>query len=410
MRTSILRKLILSAAYCLIVWQVGWADGQVPQAQDPPLPTMSTYLGIIADPLPESLASHLGVPVGEGLLVREVMIDSPAARADLARHDVLHKFGDRAVTDRAQLHGLVQQHQAGDQVELAVIRKGTSISITIELQARQLEIGAGVPVPRKVTFLGVATEPVPLAVARQLGLDPGQGMMVIDVMGQTPAFNAGIKQHDVLLKLGEHALVTSQQLRKLVREHQGGDQVHLTVIRAGQTLNLVVTLGQKEVANRLPAMRMPEQLGWLRQMPFDDEQMERLHELLNPEGEDLLDFQSQIEQFRRRMNEMMQRGFLIDPEGLDMHLKFGPGGGRSSISRLSDGEHSLTVKRNADGKSLLATDQDGNVLFDGPIDTDEQLKKVPAEIREKLKQMDPPLHEQIKPRKDPLKHSGQPVV
>ena len=144
--------------------------------------------------------------------------------------------------------------------------------------------------------------------------------------------------------------------------------------------------------------------------------MERLHELLNPEGEDLLDFQSQIEQFRRRMNEMMQRGFggergfLIDTEGLDMHLKFGPGGGRSSISRLSDGEHSLTVKRNADGKSLLATDQEGNVLFDGPIDTDEQLEKVPGEIREKLKQMDPLLHEQIKPRKDPLEHSGQPVV
>jgi hypothetical protein len=51
---------------------------------------------------------------------------------------------------------------------------------------------------------------------------------------------------------------------------------------------------------------------------------------------------------------------------------------------ITEGGQTLKVSWKENQKHLVATDNDGQVLFDGPIETDEQRKAVPAEIAEKL--------------------------
>ncbi|MCE9553732.1 MAG: redoxin family protein [Planctomycetes bacterium] len=55
---------------------------------------------------------------------------------------------------------------------------------------------------------------------------------------------------------------------------------------------------------------------------------------------------------------------------------------------LADGEHTLTLTtKPGQEEHLLAKDQAGKVLFDGPVSTEDQLAKVPAEIAPKLQQL-----------------------
>jgi len=51
---------------------------------------------------------------------------------------------------------------------------------------------------------------------------------------------------------------------------------------------------------------------------------------------------------------------------------------------IKDNDHTLKIKVKNGEKHLVATDDNGQVIFDGPIQTEEQRKAVPAEINEEL--------------------------
>jgi hypothetical protein len=54
----------------------------------------------------------------------------------------------------------------------------------------------------------------------------------------------------------------------------------------------------------------------------------------------------------------------------------------------SDKEHTFEISQDKGaGRNLVAKDKSGKVIFDGPITTDEQIEKLPPEIRDKVKKI-----------------------
>src|SRR5258708_1330287 len=75
----------------------------------------------------------------------------------------------------------------------------------------------------KAAFLGVSGSPVMPALREQLKLPKGVGLIVEHVEPKSPAEAAGIKQYDVLHKIGDQLLVNAHQLAVLVRMHKPGE-------------------------------------------------------------------------------------------------------------------------------------------------------------------------------------------
>lgn len=82
------------------------------------------YLGIVAERVPEMLATHLGLDAGSGIVIRAVMPDSPAAKAGLEVHDVITRFAGTPVACSDDLTTAIQEHKPGDAVQLDLIRRG----------------------------------------------------------------------------------------------------------------------------------------------------------------------------------------------------------------------------------------------------------------------------------------------
>ncbi len=97
----------------------------------------------------------------------------------------------------------------------------------------------------KHAFLGVATTPMDPTLRTHLGLDPGVGLVVQDVVPDSPAAEV-LKQHDVLVFLRDQQLINHDQLAVLVRNSGIGAKVPFTVLRGGETLKTEVTLGERE--------------------------------------------------------------------------------------------------------------------------------------------------------------------
>src|SRR4051794_5412108 len=123
--------------------------------------------------------------------------------------------------------------------------------------------------PEKGAYLGVSTNPAPQSLRQQLQLPKGVGLVVEFIEPKSPAAEAGLKQYDVLHKVDDQILVNEQQLAVLVRSHNPGEDVKLTVFRDGKSQTLTAKLAEKE----LPPLDLLR-LGELRDL-------ERLDRLMN---------------------------------------------------------------------------------------------------------------------------------
>lgn len=76
------------------------------------------------------------------------------------------------------------------------------------------------------------------------GLPPGIGFMVRSITAGGPAEAAGLRELDVLWKLGDQMLVNEGQLAALLRLSKPGDEITLSGFRAGKPLEVKLTLGE----------------------------------------------------------------------------------------------------------------------------------------------------------------------
>ena len=94
----------------------------------------SPRLGVAIAPghVARRLRRSVGLPDTDGLLIREVIDDSPAARAGLARGDLIVAAGGQPVRTPDDLHDALQAAQAGS-IQLNVVRGTDERTIEVSL-------------------------------------------------------------------------------------------------------------------------------------------------------------------------------------------------------------------------------------------------------------------------------------
>ncbi len=90
------------------------------------------WIGLSGGPVSPELRAQLDLPEGQGVIVREVVPDSPAAEAGLEQFDVLVRANDDNLGDMRQLSKLVQSAgESHSPFSLELLRKGERQTATI---------------------------------------------------------------------------------------------------------------------------------------------------------------------------------------------------------------------------------------------------------------------------------------
>jgi membrane-associated protease RseP (regulator of RpoE activity) len=133
---------------------------------------------------------------------------------------------------------------------------------------------------KKEAFLGVSVDRVPDAVRSQFPslLPDDQGVLVTNVVKDSPASKAGIQANDVLLKIGDQKLTSPEQLVKVVRSNAPGQTVETTYVRGGKAATTKATLGENPypMALNQPGQVVPGNPNIFRLFP--DERFLRMFE------------------------------------------------------------------------------------------------------------------------------------
>ena len=270
-------------------------------------------------------------------------------------------------------------------------------------------------------FLGIVTAPVAPALAAQLGLREGFGLLVEEVAPDSPAQAAGLKRYDVLKLLNEQQLVDVAQLTTLVRGMGKDAEVTVTFLRGGQEQKATVKLAEKMLPPSRPGADFALEHRLLdfgdfprgaREAGEQHEQMRRFQE------ERMKTFQEEMERYQVRMREWQKaagKAFPNPPlppqppqppqgdvfksrENLLHELR--PGGAAEVRIYQPDGRttfqtNNARVTMSHEGgelelvttngrRTFTAKDAAGGTIFSGPVDTAEQRERIPAPLAGKL--------------------------
>jgi len=92
-------------------------------------------------------------------------------------------------------------------------------------------------------WVGVETGPNSAGLARYLGLETDQGVVILGVAPDSPAADAGLKQGDVILQVNGTEITGPEALRQAIFDHSIGDTLTFTVQRGSEQMEVEVTTG-----------------------------------------------------------------------------------------------------------------------------------------------------------------------
>lgn len=94
-------------------------------------------------------------------------------------------------------------------------------------------------------WIGITYQDVTPEIARILGLDHDEGILVAEVLAGQPAEKAGLQAYDVIVELNRKPVPDGETFQKMVQELKPGDTAVLKVIRNGRAVVLTVTVGER---------------------------------------------------------------------------------------------------------------------------------------------------------------------
>lgn len=258
--------------------------------------------------------------------------------------------------------------------------------------------------------LGIVPGTVPPAVVAQLELSGFPGVLVTKVVPDSPAAKAGLKENDVIVKLGDISLSGPQSVTEALSEKMPGDKITAVFYHKGkrETADVILDAGTLTVEEILAAQGDPRTQP--RAVPFSRPQAVPGGLAARPAlPQRILDIQRMMDDFLKgasmedaRMDDVFNRMDLT-PGAIQMlrslqnlHQtpmppmgKISGGGGNSSSIRMTDNNGTIIVSSNSKtGMTVHVTDPAGKVLYSGPYNTQEEKDAVPEAVRERLKNIE----------------------
>ncbi len=195
------------------------------------------FIGVQMGPIDRRMAEKLGVTDRGGVLVSDVVPDSPAALAGVQPLDVITAFDEQPVTGTRALQELVERSEIGKAHSLTVLREGKPVTMKINVRPLPKDLAVRVPAggpaagPGEETFY---TEEFGLEVRNKESLAEDayadfEGVVVDRVDPEGLAAEAGIGPGMLVRKVGRRPVTSIAEFAAAIEKESAAEGVLLQI-------------------------------------------------------------------------------------------------------------------------------------------------------------------------------------
>lgn len=186
------------------------------------------WLGVQIQPVTEEVAASLGLDSATGVLVADVLSDSPAESAGVKSGDVILQAADETMTDYRDLTRLIADIEAGTKIELTLFRDGSTKTLPVTIGSMPYEgvaAAPAAPAEDEGPKIGLYLAPLTPELRNERGLDPDRtGVLVAEVEAGSPAQRAGIEAGSLISMVGQQPVSSPDDVVSAVRQAADEDR------------------------------------------------------------------------------------------------------------------------------------------------------------------------------------------
>jgi serine protease Do len=195
----------------------------------------------IAD-LHEDLARSFGYS-GRGVLVQDVSAGSPGAKAGLKAGDIILERDGKPALDVVSFRNAIAASAPGSNVALTVFREGKKLPITVKLEALPGEPTAAQKPGKggaEQGGRGLAITDLTPELRARLGVDAGEGAVVVRVVPDSAADRAGLRPGDLLKQIGNTSVKNAKEAEAAFAKAGTKQPLRLRIVRDGHGMFVLI--------------------------------------------------------------------------------------------------------------------------------------------------------------------------
>jgi len=199
------------------------------------------WLGISIREMTPSMRSEYQLRDRFGLLITDVLPGSPADDAGLREDDVILKYDGKQVERADDFSETVLKTEPQTKVRMTIMRDGEKKEIEVEIGRKRSRTGSGFfgwsgDDHHSMFFmnrvqLGVRIQALNADLASYFGVEEDSGVLVLEVMKDSPAKQAGLKAGDVITKIEDEDISAPEDVFAILEDYDEGDKIKVEYIR-----------------------------------------------------------------------------------------------------------------------------------------------------------------------------------
>jgi serine protease Do len=201
------------------------------------------YLGISMQQMTQELAKQFNAENGKGILVGDVVPDSPAAKAGFKQGDVIVSLDGRPVDEPGSFSSRISTTLPGSTVPITVLREGKEVVLSAVLGEQPKDFdshgGSRGSVGEAQTSLGITVQNLTDELAQRFGYEKEQGVVIAEVEQDSGAAQSGLQPGMLIQEVNRKPVHNTNEFEQVIKESKDANSV-LLLIRDGKYSRFVV--------------------------------------------------------------------------------------------------------------------------------------------------------------------------
>lgn len=307
------------------------------------------WIGVRVTRLTWDLRQELDAKSRRGVVITDVIEDSPADEAGLKQDDIIVRFDRKRIRSEDDLIKKVRNCEPGKKVKLEIERLGKNQTLALRVgemprryarRHRDSDWRIDLDFPSREEFSvrlvkpdefqGAKLQELNADLAEYFKVDKNDGLLILEVEADSPADEAKLKAGDILTGIDKYSVSSIDELHDALDSFDEGDSIEIKYIRNGEkaTTELEVEKKRRKIKSRryfrfhppvyrfeLDEDELEEEIAIFQEElgeTIRDEVLRNLHDNL----EELDDFDFDFDDFKRDMKRLKE-----DLKQLEVEIK-----------------------------------------------------------------------------------------